>query len=186
MAKHEILIIESRSAKDIFDDRYEGATLKEVLKLQGVSAKHFEVVNKAYFEKAIKYAANKHIKYVHFSGHGSEEGIALTDGFITWQEFDEIAWPHLKDTCLCFSSCDVAKGVEEIFQYHKSFCNAVIAPTREITWGEGLVAFSALYHRALSCSTSSSQDVRVLNHIVGAGTFSFIASTYRATTYAVG
>ncbi|WP_241497555.1 hypothetical protein [Vibrio cyclitrophicus] len=84
MAKHEILIIESRSAKDIFDDRYEGATLKEVLKLQGVSAKHFEVVNKAYFEKAIKYAANKHIKYVHFSGHGSEEGIALTDGFITW------------------------------------------------------------------------------------------------------
>lgn len=37
MAKHEILIIESRSAKDIFDDRYEGATLKEVLKLQGVS-----------------------------------------------------------------------------------------------------------------------------------------------------
>ncbi|MEZ8849108.1 hypothetical protein AB4210_014780 [Vibrio cyclitrophicus] len=48
MAKHEILIIESRSAKDIFDDRYEGATLKEVLKLQGVSAKHFEVVSKAF------------------------------------------------------------------------------------------------------------------------------------------
>ncbi|HHX8749542.1 TPA: hypothetical protein ACVPFL_001688 [Morganella morganii] len=186
MAKNEILIIESRSAKDIYDDRYEGATLKEVLKLQGISAKHLEVINKAYFEKAIKYAANEHIKYVHFSGHGSEDGIELTNGFITWKELDQIAWPHLKDTCLCFSSCDIAKGVEEIFEYHKSFCNAVIAPTRKITWGEGLVAFSALYHRALSCSTSSNQDVRVLNHIVGAGTFSFIASAFRSTTYSVG
>ncbi|HIF9060109.1 TPA: hypothetical protein ACX6R0_001283 [Photobacterium damselae] len=140
-----------------------------------MSAKHFEVVNKVYFGKAIKYAASENIKYVHFSGHGSEKGIELTDGFITW-----------KDTCLCFSSCDVARGVDEIFEYHKSFCNAVIAPTREISWGEGLVAYSALYHRALSCSTSSSQDVRVLNHIVGAGTFSFIAFTFRSTTYSVG
>ncbi|HIF9176142.1 hypothetical protein [Photobacterium damselae] len=186
MAKNEILIIESRNAQDIYDDRYEGATLKEVLKLQGISAKHFEVVNKVYFGKAIKYAASENIKYVHFSGHGSEKGIELTDGFITWKELDQIAWPYLKDTCLCFSSCDVARGVDEIFEYHKSFCNAVIAPTREISWGEGLVAYSALYHRALSCSTSSSQDVRVLNHIVGAGTFSFIASTFRSTTYSVG
>ena len=178
MAKNEILIIESRSANDIYDDRYEGETLKEVLKLQGISAKHFEVVNKAYFEKAIKYAANENIKYVHFSGHGCEDGIELTDGFITWKEFDQIAWPHLKDTCLCFSSCDVANGVEEIFEYHKSFCNAVIAPTRPITWGEGLVAFSALYHRALSCSTSSSQDVRVLNHIIGKGTFRCMTSPF--------
>ncbi|HII4333219.1 TPA: hypothetical protein ACY4P8_004670 [Vibrio parahaemolyticus] len=186
MARNEILIIESRSAEDIYDDRYEGATLKDVLKLQGISAKHFEVVDKGYFEKAIKYASKEHIKYVHFSGHGSPEGIALTNDFITWKEFDQMAWPHLKGTCLCFSSCDVAKGVLEVFEYHKSFCNAIIAPTRPITWGEGLVSFSALYHRALSSSTSSTQDVRVLNHIVGAGTFSFLASSYQSTTYVVG
>ena len=91
MAKNEILIIESRSAKDIYDDRYEGATLKQVLKLQGISAKHLEVVDRTYFEKAIKYAANENIKYVHFSGHGSNEGFELTDGFISWKEFDQIA-----------------------------------------------------------------------------------------------
>ncbi|PSU12442.1 hypothetical protein C9J03_09750 [Photobacterium gaetbulicola] len=144
------------------------------------------MTNLEYFEKAIKQASKKDVKYVHFSGHGCIEGIALTNGFITWKEFDQIAWPHLKGKCLCFSSCDVANGIYEVFEYHKSFCNAIIAPSRPITWGEGLVAYSALYHRALSTDTSSSQDVRVLNHIVGAGTFNFIPSPYKSATYAVG
>ncbi|MCX2758399.1 hypothetical protein OQJ65_10005 [Vibrio sp. Sgm 22] len=72
IAKNEILVIESRSAKDIYDDRYEGATLKEVLKRQNISAEHFKVINKKYFEKAIKYTTKESIKYVHFSGHGCE------------------------------------------------------------------------------------------------------------------
>jgi len=187
MAKHEILIIESRSPKDIFDDRFEAGTLKQVLKLQKVKAKHVEVINRDLFIKAIKIAEKEHIQYVHISAHGAPNGFELTDGdFITWQEFDEIAWPYLKNTCLCFSSCSVGNGAEEIFTYHKSFCNAVVAPTRDISWGEGLVAFSALYHRALSTETSTAQDVKVLNHIVGAGSFRFIESPYKSTTFVIG
>lgn len=187
MAKHEILIIESRSPKDIFDDRFEAGTLKQVLKLQEVYAKHIEVVDREYLAKAIKYAEKAHIRYVHFSAHGNPEGFALTDGdFITWKEFDEIAWPYLKNTCLCFSSCSVGQGADELFNNHKSFCNAIVAPTRDIGWGEALVAFSALYHRAQSTETSTAQDVKVLNHIVGAGTFRLIESPYRTTTYAIG
>lgn len=187
MAKHEILIIESRSPRDIYENRFEAGTLQQILKLESIATKHFEVVDRAHLAKAIKYAEKEHIRYIHISAHGDPEGFALTDGdFITWRDFDEIAWPKLKNKCLCFSSCSVGQGAEELFTYHKSFCNAVIAPTRKIGWGEGLVAFSALYHRALSVGTSTAQDVKVMNHIVGAGSFRLIESPYKSTTYSIG
>lgn len=187
MAKHEILILESRSPKDIYDDRFEAGTLSKILKLENISAKHFEVADRYYLKKSLKYAEKQNISYIHISAHGSKEGFELTDGdFITWQEFDEIAWPRLKGMCICFSSCSVGLGAEELFVYHKSFCNAIVAPTRDISWGEGLVAFSALYLRALSSESSTTQDVKVMNHIVGAGSFRLIESPHKSTTYTIG
>jgi hypothetical protein len=187
MKKNEILIIESRSPEDIYNETFEAVTLKQVLKLQDVDSKHIEVVNRELFAKALKLAGKDHVKYVHISAHGTPYGFQLTDEtFITWREFDELAWPYLKNTCVCFSSCSVGAGAEEIFTYHKSFCNAIVAPTRKISWSEGLVAFSAFYHRAMSQETSTSQDVKVLNHIVGAGTFKFIESPYRSDTFTIG
>ncbi|WP_233979909.1 hypothetical protein [Pectobacterium versatile] len=187
MKKQEVLIIESRSAQDIYDDRYEGETLKQILRLQGVHAKYIEVVNQELFVKALKLAQKEHIKYVHISAHGEDEGFVLTDGTeISWADFDTLAWPYLKGVCLCFSSCSVGKGAEKLFTHHKSFCSAIVAPTRTITWGEGLVAYSAFYHRTLSTETSPKQDVKVLNHIVGAGSFRLIRSSYQSVTYALG
>lgn len=187
MTKHEILIIESRSAQDIYDNRFEARTLKQIIKLYGIGTKSVEIINRSYLEKAINYAKKEHIRYVHISAHGDPSGFELTDGdFITWREFDELAWPRLKNTCLCFSSCSVGRGAEELFVYHKSFCNAIIAPARDISWGEGLVAFSALYYKALCAETSTAQDVKVLNYIVGAGSFRLITSPFREATYAIG
>lgn len=187
MGRHEILIIESRSVKDIYDDRFEAGTLKQILKLQRINAKHFEVTNREYLAKALSYANNGNINYVHISAHGTSEGFELTDGtLITWKVFDELAWPKLKNKCICFSSCSVGQGAQELFNKHKSFCNAIVAPTRDISWGEGLVAFSAFYHRALSIETSASQDVKVMNHIIGAGSFRLISSPHKSETFVLG
>lgn len=186
MKKQKILIIESRSDLDIYDERCEGNTLKKVLELQGVNAKCIEVVNEGMLIKALKIAQREHIKYIHISAHGSSDGFILTDeGFITWKDFDRIAWPILRGKCICFSSCSVGRGAEQLFNFHKSFCNAIVGPTRNITWGEGLVAYSAFYHRAQSHEKSSFQDVRVMNHIVGAGTFRLIDSPYVSSTFTI-
>ncbi|ELK8715073.1 hypothetical protein BHF32_09850 [Escherichia coli] len=186
MKKQKILIIESRSDQDIYDERYEGNTLRKVLELQGVAAKCTEVVNEGMLVKALKIAQREHIKYVHISAHGSCDGFMLTDeDFITWRDFDRIAWPILRGKCICFSSCSVGRGAEQLFDFHKSFCNAIVGPARDITWGEGLVAYSAFYHRAQSYEKSSFQDVRVMNHIVGAGTFRLIESPYISYTYTI-
>lgn len=187
MRKQEILIIESRSDQDIYDGRCEGDTLKRVLKLQGVNAKSIEVINEKMLIKALKIAQRENIKYIHISAHGFDEGFSLTDGdIVTWRDFDRLAWPILRGKCICFSSCSVGNGVEELFTLHKSFCNAIVAPTRNISWGEGLVAYSAFYHRTQSHEKSSSQNVKVMNHIVGAGTFKLIESPYISRTYTIG
>lgn len=186
MGKQEVLIIESRSDQDIYDGITEGDTLKKILALESIHAKSVEVTNERMLVKALKIAEREHIKYVHISAHGNEEGFALTDGMMTWEYFDQLAWPMLKDTCLCFSSCSVGKGAARLFELHKTFCNVIIAPTREITWGEGLVAYSAFYHRAQDIGKSSQQDVKVMNHIVGPGTFKLIESPSRSQTYALG
>ena len=187
MKKQEILIIESRSDQDIYDGRGEGETLKRILELQGVNAKCIEVTNEKMFIKALKIAQRKNIKYVHISAHGFDKGFALTnDIIITWRDFDRMAWPRLRGKCVCFSSCSVGNGAEELFEFHKSFCNAIIAPTRDISWGEGLVAYSAFYHRAQSQEKSSVENVKTMNHVVGAGTFRIIKSPYMSHIYVIG
>lgn len=88
MKKNEILLIESRSSQDIFDDRYEARTLKEILRLQGIGSNHVEVVNKKLLKKALGMGGKEHIQYVHISAHGSPDGIMLTDDvFVDWEEF---------------------------------------------------------------------------------------------------
>ncbi|CNI62726.1 Uncharacterised protein [Yersinia frederiksenii] len=187
MRKQEILIIESRSDQDIYDGRCEGDTLKRVIQLQGVNAKSIEVVSEKMLIKALKIARRENIKYIHISAHGFNEGFSRTDGdIVTWRDFDRLAWPILRGKFICFSSCSVGNGVEELFTLHKSFCNAIVAPIRNISWGEGVVAYSAFYHRTKSHEKSSSQNVKLMNHIVGAGTLKFIESPYISRTYTIG
>jgi len=187
MPSSEVLIIESRSPSDHFDGIHEGRILKDILHLEGVSAKYFEVIDQNHLKRALEKASNDSIKYVHFSCHGLDNGFQLTDGiFLTWEDFDAIAWPALKNKRLVFSSCLVGKGVEKLFDYHKTFCNSVIASNRTITWSEGIVAYSAFYHKATSNKTTTKSDVKVMNAIVGRGTFSLFDSPTRNTTYTIG
>jgi hypothetical protein len=187
MKKQEVLIIESRSDQDIYDGRGEGETFKRILQLQCVNAKSIEAINEKMLIKALKVAQRESIKYIHISAHGYDRGFALTDdAIITWRDLDRLAWPILRGKCICFSSCSVGNGAEELFTLHKSFCNAIIAPKRDISWGEGLVAYSALYNRAQLREKSSMQNVKVMNHIVGAGTFRVIESPYVSQTYTIG
>lgn len=182
----KVLIIESRSHDDIFNDIHEGKTLKESLRLQGVHAELYEVATEDHLKSIVEVAAQESVRYVHISAHGSKDGFELTDGSdISWEKFDKICWPHFKDCCLVFSSCDVAKGVDKLFDMHKTFCNAIVAPTRKIYWSEGLVAYSAFYHRASKNNSSTENDVKIMNKITEPKTFKFFSSPSRQTTYVI-
>lgn len=183
MRSPDVVIMESRSPVDHFDGRQEGRTLQKILALEGISSIYREVVNPEHFGAALS-AITPGTSYVHLSCHGSRDGILLTDGsFVAWDTFDRVTWPRLKGKCLVFSSCEVGRGVRCLFsRHHKTFCNAIVAPTREITWAEGLVAYSAFYHRATEPGDPR-DDVTVMDHIVGAGSF---VVYLRSKTYVIG
>lgn len=187
MKANEVIIIESRSASDHFNNIHEGRILQQILELEGVNSKYIEVIDQKHLEKAFRYCRSGDVKYVHFSCHGSEDGFSLTDDtHITWELLDKIAWPILKDKCLVFSSCNVGKGIKELFVYHKTFCNAIVAPIREIKWSEGVVAYSAFYHRATSSITTTESDVKMMNTITKSKAFSLFESPTNNTTYTIG
>lgn len=182
--KEKVLIIESRDASDHFHNRKEGELLTQILKLGGISAKHFEVLDKDHFVKAVNYAKHDSISYVHFSGHGLEKGFKLTNEFIDWENFSKLTGKLLSDKCLVFSSCLVANGVGKLLENDNTFCNAIIAPTREIEWDEGLVAYSVFYHRAKRTNTTTNADVVLLNRVTKPGTFKYF-NPYGRITYAL-
>ena len=180
----KVLVIESRKTSDKENNYSEQEVLGSVFNLLGIKAQVVEVKTVSEFFRALKKAESEHINYVHFSGHGRKEGIDIGNrGFVTWKELDNKCWPLLKGKCLSFSSCDVAKGIEELYSYHKTFCSAIVAATREVLWTESAVAFSAFFLRATSPETSTEQDVRVMNHICGAGTFKVFRASVANSTY---
>lgn len=186
MRATEVLIIESRAAHDYFDGRQEGKTLQSILDLAEVRSKYVEVVNRQMLARALAQASSQAIRYVHFSCHGSVDGIALTDGdLIDWETLDELAWPKLRGKCLTFSSCDVGRGVDRLFSLHRTFCSAIVAPTRQVLWDEALVAYSVFYFRATR-NGSTEQDVRLMNCIVGRGSFVVHRASRANATYIIG
>jgi len=172
---NQVLIIESRNLDDISKNIHEGHTLQEILRMQGVSSVYYEVTTQEYLEYALSLAADDSFKYIHISAHGCKKGFELTNGdFISWDCFDSIAWPHIKNKCLVFSSCDVAKGVHEVFSKHKTLCNAVVAPSRKISWSEGVVAYSVFYYLATKPESGTKYDLKLMNSITEPGTFKLI------------
>jgi hypothetical protein len=108
---------------------------------------------------------------VHFSCHGRNEGFELTDGtFVSWRRFHDLAWRDcsraLRDRVVVFSACLAGNGVDALLGWHRTFCAQIVAPTREITWEEGLAAFSAFYLHVRR-ETTVGQSVELMNQIVG-------------------
>lgn len=168
----KVAIIESVGPNDLFEKRKEGIGLGSVLNLMHIEYVYYECFGEKHLVKAIREIQKKHrnVDYIHFSMHGSKEGISLMSGdFITWEKFDMLFWNKLKHIVLTFSSCEVGKGIHALFDYHRTFCKAIIAPTRTITWDEGLIAFSNLYFLAKKSNANIKNDLKKINTIIGAG-----------------
>lgn len=61
-----------------------------------------------------------------------------------------------------------------------------LLPQQEILAGGRLGGIFCVYHRAQLREKSSIQNVKVMNHVVGAGTFRVIESPYVSHTYTIG
>ena len=170
-----VMVIESRSPEDHYQGRREGEGLCELLRLCGIEHVYREVTDRTHFIRAFEEVSACEPRYVHISCHGDADGFRLTDGdIVNWDEFHDFVWHGcdraLGDCVLVFSASAVGEGVGVLLEQHRTFCARIVAPTRRITWQEGLAAYSSFYFRS-TWETGTTEDVALMNDLVGSPTF---------------
>lgn len=153
-----IHIIESPSDIDLLEGTTEGKGLSEILSLAGIPFKYNLVTTKetlfiALNERLIR-AIKTHecIPILHFSMHGDNNGIQLTDGHnITWEELQEqlVDLHEIMQSRLliCMSSCYGSSGLRMAMTEANAFTfSTLIGNTDEVSWEDAAVAYSTFYH----------------------------------------
>jgi hypothetical protein len=188
-----IYIIESPSNEDISENRKEGQALSEALKLASIKNKYFVVgtINEfshcfdSILETELKNKNKGKVSYVtlHFSMHGNNKGIALTNNeVIIWKDLYN---SYLKKliTTLGYQKSKNGSIVAPI-HLHFSTCNGIYAkvittmdenspyislvgPNTTVNWSDSLVAFIILYHNTIHKENGPQKSVQLMN--AGAG-----------------
>ncbi len=186
----KVYIIESPSKEDVEAGRNEGEALGKTLELATIKNKVFTVSNVDEFREALveisieveEIKAELGAVHLHFSMHGSEDGITLTDEtFVNWQDFheiikefnDNIKYIELPDglkiapTYLTFSVCKgfSATAIKDIGE--ESPYTALIGPTESVEWADSLLAFSIFFHNVILKKTGTPTALKNMNETVG-------------------
>ncbi|PHQ59085.1 MAG: hypothetical protein COC03_06985 [Robiginitomaculum sp.] len=155
-----VFIIESPSEEDILDGRTEGRALSEALRLSNIDGWYSLATSKKMFFKAITerlYQAisnfpNK-VPIMHFSMHGDQEGIELTNGdVIKWAELQQALSPLNNalehGSLICMSSCYGVSGIRMAMNEDtdKPFW-ALIGNSKSTQWNDAAVAYITFYHQ---------------------------------------
>lgn len=188
----KIYIIESQSDDDILYGRSEGKTLSSGLELAGINNQYFQVINEKMLDQCLEAIAEDILKlkpdlfapFLHFSAHGNEFGIGLSnDDFIDWgnlrEKIDSVnskigkvklpKAPKLERSVLslCFSVCEgfCATQIQGDFKENKYI--SLIGPTEAVDWSDSLLAYMTFYHQVFHKSAKAVTAVRIMNSAAG-------------------
>lgn len=152
-----VYIIESPSDTDLLDSRTEGGILRESFRLAGIPHAYNLVTTRASFEDALSnrlavaIAKRKVPPILHFSMHGSEQGIALTDGtFLQWSELKGSVAPLMNymqgALIICMSSCYGISALQLAMTEEDHPFWSLITHSNKADWADAAVAFTCFYH----------------------------------------
>ena len=155
-----VFMVESPSGNDLLYGRTEGKTLFEALKLSGTPGWYSLVTDKETFYTALRERIFDALRafpneppILHFSMHGSTEGLALTNGeFISWFELKTALAPLNNalpnGLLICMSSCFGISGQRMAMHTDadKPFW-ALVGNCESAQWSDAAVAFVTFYHR---------------------------------------
>lgn len=187
-----VYVIESPSPEDLLERRDEGEALARTLGLAEIEVHYFLAANEEMVEAAFERIAT-HVKerpdwavampWIHFSAHGHEEGLELTDGqLLYWpvltrmlkklhKAIGPVALPEeyiqtMPKASLSLSSCGA------FIQYRDSLAaelpvQSLVGSDRDIGWCQSLIAFSTFYYQALFQKTGAQRAVDIMNIAAG-------------------
>jgi hypothetical protein len=186
-----IYIVESPNHKDIESNRKEGDALNAALVLAQLNSKYYFVssqteLNECFIHIALDINNNRvkgtPIPYLHFSLHGNEKGVFLTnDDFISWEILrnEMLKMNHQVQFVNSFGricsrfylSMSVCKGFNayKMFDPKEQFnpFSVLVGPIDNIDWSDSLVAYVAYYHNLMYKRTFLKEAVIRMNIAAG-------------------
>lgn len=141
-----VLILESYSAEEWYDDWREGRILADMLRILGIGATAKACVDREQFERAIDQEGAKH-DVVHVCCHGHEGGIGLTtDDTMTWHDLAEIVSAALHQKILVLSSCmSGGPGLTDCLKRVDQRPGIIIGTREDIPWDKAVLAWQLMY-----------------------------------------
>jgi len=135
----------------------EGKLLEEGLRLCGVASLRRPVTDAASFGQALidayaEASQNKHLLPVlHFSAHGNNSGIELTDGtFITWSQLEPVLEAFncelQGNLCVCMSSCNGYLSATHALGSADRLWKVLVGNIGSPTWNDTAIGFASFYH----------------------------------------
>ncbi|MCK9385487.1 MAG: hypothetical protein M0Q15_12785 [Nevskia sp.] len=158
IANSFVYVIESPSPHDLLDGRTEGRSLCEALRLSNIPHWYSLASNRETFlitlgqRLADAWSQHKCLPLLHFSVHGNNNGIGLTNGdFISWGELEAYLAPLNNwasgGLLICMSAC---YGFSAQCMAAQNMSNstywALVGNTHEATWADAAVAYTTFYH----------------------------------------
>jgi hypothetical protein len=190
----KIYIIESQSDMDILHKRTEGKTLSSGLELAGINHEYFQVINEKMLDECFeiiitdvlaKRPSGMVAPYLHFSAHGNEQGIGLSNGdFLNWHLLrDKLDYINLKLDMIrpypenpdfgisflniCFSVCKGFYGTEIQGDLKENKYTSLIGPVEAVDWSDSLIAYMTLYHNIIHKRIGALKAVEKMNLAAG-------------------
>lgn len=159
-----VYIIESPGDHDLLDGRTEGRSLRELLRIAEIPHEYNLVTTRATLDHALgprlPAAMKKHRPgwrpIMHFSCHGNQDGLSLTDcsAPILWPELRQRLLPlndSLRDAeiplLVCISACfsAAARQMAQTQQSSPGFWGLVGHPGNA-AWSDAAIGFGTFYH----------------------------------------
>lgn len=161
-----VFIVESPSHVDLLDGRTEGKALSEALILSNVRGWYSLATSLEMFKQTLTTRLGQALQnypgmfpIMHFSMHGNQEGISLTNGDqISWDDLRQMLKPlneAVNDGILiCMSSCFGSSGCRMAMHENtdKPFW-ALIGNSNSAQWDDAAVAYVTFYHQIFKGET---------------------------------
>lgn len=144
-------IVEALDPDDFYNRRLDGHAASEILKILDVVTEYRIAFTKTLVAQAITEAANSESQVLHFSSHGNNTGVFLTDGKkLSWNAFVELIEPVAgPEKALVMATC--GGGDNELT---KALAAAGVvfgwvfgSTANTVTFSDSCLAWSILYNR---------------------------------------
>lgn len=143
--KASVFIIESNDWEDEREDRREGLVLREILSLSQKPVEYRYVRTRKELVAVLEQFTQSCFRYLHIACHGDEKGFAFTLDAISFQEFIDIASPHLKNRRLFISACGCVKQALAVPILRDTNCYSVIGPRGNIFFSDAAIIWASFY-----------------------------------------